>query len=124
MHRLYGGKSIATKNARSATPEGFAYAFFMANNAVDNPVLAITTKYDRLDPTLIEQAVLSGLTEQEIDELVEDSYYLDIDDAAANEAIANALGHTPQATMFAATAPGLESTQPSPKQESEPELSF
>ena len=31
MHALYGGKSQATKNARSATPEGFARAFFEVN---------------------------------------------------------------------------------------------
>jgi hypothetical protein len=35
MHAKYGGKSQATKNARSETPEGFAYAFFMANNWAD-----------------------------------------------------------------------------------------
>lgn len=28
----YGGKSLATKNARSATPLGFAYAFYNANH--------------------------------------------------------------------------------------------
>ncbi|MBP0656778.1 hypothetical protein J8J20_23160, partial [Mycobacterium tuberculosis] len=33
MHTQYGGSSLATKNARSVTPAGFAYAFFMANNA-------------------------------------------------------------------------------------------
>ncbi len=31
MHTQYGGKSQATKNARSATPMGFARAFFEAN---------------------------------------------------------------------------------------------
>lgn len=31
MWKLYGGKSMATKNARSATPQGFARAFFEAN---------------------------------------------------------------------------------------------
>ncbi len=31
MHTQYGGKSMATKNARSATPAGFARAFFEAN---------------------------------------------------------------------------------------------
>ncbi|MGL5155253.1 MAG: hypothetical protein ACRC9H_10075, partial [Aeromonas veronii] len=49
MHSQYGGKSLATKNARSATPEGFAYGFFMANNAVDHPVMALANKFDRLD---------------------------------------------------------------------------
>lgn len=31
MWRDYGGKSMRTKNARSATPPGFARAFFLAN---------------------------------------------------------------------------------------------
>lgn len=31
MWARYGGKSMTTKNARSATPEGFAQAFFVAN---------------------------------------------------------------------------------------------
>lgn len=31
MQLKYGGKSVATKNARSKTPEGFARAFFQVN---------------------------------------------------------------------------------------------
>lgn len=31
MHIKYGGASLATKNARSQTPKGFAQAFFVAN---------------------------------------------------------------------------------------------
>ncbi|WP_373078690.1 LPD38 domain-containing protein [Zhongshania sp.] len=87
MHKKYGGKSLATKNARSATPEGFAYSFFMANNAHDNPVLAIHGKYDRLDRGLIEQAVEAGITEEQISDAVDDFYYMDLDDDAANDAI-------------------------------------
>jgi len=87
MHSQYGGKSQATKNARSATPEGFAYGFFMANNAVDNPALAISGKYDRLDRSAIEAAVKAGVTAAQIDEAVEDFYYMDLDDDAANAAI-------------------------------------
>ncbi len=87
MHTKYGGKSLATKNARSATPEGFAYAFFMANNAIDNPAMTIANKYDRLDRGLIEKAVKSGVTEEQIDDAVQDYYYQDLDDEAANEAI-------------------------------------
>lgn len=87
MHQKYGGKSLATKNARSVTPEGFSYGFFMANNAHDHPAMAIANKYDRLDRGLIEQAVKAGVTEQQIDEAVEDFYYMDLDDDAANQAI-------------------------------------
>jgi len=87
MHRLYGGKSIATKNARSETPEGFAYAFFMANNAHDHPAMAIANKFDRLDGKLIEQAVEAGITKDQIENAVEDLYYMELDDEGANQAI-------------------------------------
>lgn len=86
MHRLYGGKSLATKNARSQTPEGFSYAFFMANNMIDNPVLAASCKYDRLDASLIESAVNAGMTLKEMDHVLEDDYY-DVNDQAATEAL-------------------------------------
>jgi N12 class adenine-specific DNA methylase len=87
MHKLYGGKSLKTKNARSETPEGFSYGFFMANNAIDHPVLAVSGKYDRLDRDLIQQALDAGVTPDQIDSAVEDFYYQDLDDAAANDAI-------------------------------------
>jgi N12 class adenine-specific DNA methylase len=95
MHAKYGGKSLATKNARSATPEGFSYGFFLANNAHDNPAMAIANKYDRLDRKLIEQAVKAGVSEAQIDEAVEDFYYMDLDDEAANDAIRELLPQTP-----------------------------
>ena len=87
MHSQYGGKSQATKNARSATPEGFAYSFFMANNAIDHPAMTIAGKFDRLDPKLIDAAVKAGVTEAQITEAVEDHYYQDLNDESANEAI-------------------------------------
>lgn len=87
MWSQYGGKSQATKNARSVTPEGFSYGFFMANNAVDHPAMAVANKYDRLDRGLIEKAIAAGVTPEQIDNAVEDFYYQDLDDAAANEAI-------------------------------------
>ena len=31
-----GGRTLEAMNLRSVTPEGFAYAFFMANNRLDN----------------------------------------------------------------------------------------
>jgi len=79
MHRMYGGKSQDTKNARSVTPEGFAYAFFQSNNAVDNPVMAVANKYDMLKPAVIKQALDAGLTSQEISNVVDDPYYMDLD---------------------------------------------
>jgi hypothetical protein len=96
MHQKYGGKSLATKNARSATPEGFSYGFFMANNAHDHPAMAIANKYDRLDRNLIEQAIAAGVTEEQINNAVEDFYYMDLDDEAANNAIRDLLPTPPE----------------------------
>lgn len=87
MHTKYGGKSMATKNARSVTPEGFAYSFFMANNAADHPVMAFANEYDRLDRSLIEKAIEAGIPEREIRYAIDDFYYMDLDDDAANAAI-------------------------------------
>lgn len=87
MHSQFGGKSMATKNARSETPEGFSYGFFMANNAADHPAMALSHKYDRLDPALIERAIEVGVTPEQIDDAVMDPYYQDLDDAAAEAAI-------------------------------------
>ena len=91
MHRMYGGKSQATKNARSVTPEGFAYAFFMANNVIDNPVMAVANKYDMMDPAVIKQAVDAGMTYEQISEIVDDPYYFSQDYQAANDDLRNAV---------------------------------
>lgn len=90
MHRMYGGKSMATKNARSVTPEGFAYAFFQANNAIDNPMVALAGKYDRLDPAALQAALDAGIEPREIPEIVDDHYFSDMDDDAANSALRDA----------------------------------
>lgn len=87
MWKKYGGSSLETKNARSVTPEGFAYSFFQANNAEDHPVLAIANKFDRLDKNLIGQAVQAGITTEQINNAVQDFYYMDLDDESANNAI-------------------------------------
>lgn len=87
MHKKYGGKSVATKNARSVTPEGFAYAFFDANNAIDHPVMTMSNRYDRLDKDLMRKAIESGATEEQIDDAVMDFYYFDQDDRSANLAL-------------------------------------
>lgn len=91
MWSKYGGKSLATKNARSVTPEGFAYAFFQANNAIDHPVMAIANKYDRLDTELFTEAVNAGLTYDEINSAVEDPYYMDMDDEQAAQNLVDAI---------------------------------
>jgi predicted RNA methylase len=92
MHSQFGGASLATKNARSETPEGFAYAFFMANNAKMNLADALSNKYDRLDPDVIAAAVRAGVPEEAIADAVDDLYYMDQDDEAANDAIRALVG--------------------------------
>jgi hypothetical protein len=87
MHKKYGGKSQKTKNARSVTPEGFAYAFFQANNAIDNPLMAVANKYDMLDRDVLKKAIDAGMTADDISSVVDDFYYMDMDWDAANEAI-------------------------------------
>ena len=87
MHSQYGGKSQATKNARSVTPEGFAYAFFMANNAIDHPAMALANKYDRMNPEVFQEALDAGLTEREISSAIDDQYYMDLDDSSAEQAL-------------------------------------
>lgn len=105
MHRMYGGKSQATKNARSVTPEGFSYGFFMANNAADHPAMAVANKYDRLDRGLIDQAIGAGVPPAQIDSAVEDFYYQDLDDDAANDAIRALIPRKPTGTEPAGVTP-------------------
>lgn len=92
MHRLYGGSSQRTKNLRSITPEGFAYSFFMANNAVDNPLIASGWKFDMLDQRAVAAAITSGMDEAAIAEVVEDLYYMDMDYEGASAALWEACG--------------------------------
>lgn len=91
MHRMYGGSSLATKNARSVTPDGFAYAFFVANNAIDHPAMAVSAKYDRLCSRLLAEAINQGLSSSEIAGLIDDFYYMDLDDVGAEEALRSVL---------------------------------
>jgi hypothetical protein len=109
MHRMYGGKSQATKNARSVTPEGFAYAFFEANNAIDNPIMAVANKYDMLDRDAVEAAVDAGMTDQQIADVVDDPYYMDLDYDAASAALQEAAAsgqQTLQSVKQPKTGPG------------------
>lgn len=91
MHRKFGGNRLATKNARSATPEGFSYGFFLANNAIDNPLMALANRYDRLNAQLLRAALDANITASEIDQLLADAYYMDLDDDAAECALRQAI---------------------------------
>ncbi|WP_235664293.1 DNA cytosine methyltransferase [Pseudomonas savastanoi] len=91
MHLKYGGRSLATKNARSITPVGFSYAFFMANNHLDNPQFVLCAKYDRLSSRLLGQAIAAGLKPREISELIDDAYLMDLDDHSAHTLLREAV---------------------------------
>ena len=90
MHNKYGGKSLATKNARSETPEGFAYAFFEANNQIDNPVMSAQNRFDMADPSLIQDAIEAGATEADIMAVIDDLYYQEQDYEEADRALSRA----------------------------------
>lgn len=72
VHKL----SSSAKFERSLTPEGVAYAMFMANNANGMSVSQrLTHQYPGIDAKLFERALAIGQTEQDITESIEDSYY-------------------------------------------------
>lgn len=74
MWSQYGGKSVETKNARSETPEGFSYAFFMANNYIDMPAeRKLVAEYPEAAGA-VREALKAGISEQEIHDLMEDTY--------------------------------------------------
>lgn len=107
MHQQYGGKSQRTKNARSVTPEGFAYSFFMANNVIDHPATALQNEYDRLDKKLVADAVAAGIDEAKMGELIDDLYYIELDDQGAEAALREAVdGKKPDAPAKPAEAEG------------------
>lgn len=72
MHRL----SSSAKFERSLTPEGFAYAFFMANNAESfDPGERMAREFPGINLALFRGAVNAGNTERQIRTLVEDAFY-------------------------------------------------
>ena len=74
MHKKYGGKSQATKNARSETPEGFAYSFFKANNYADRSAEdRLPEDYPEVSGA-VKAALKAGVTEARINELMENTY--------------------------------------------------
>lgn len=72
MHRL----SSSAKYERSLTPEGFAYALFIANNAESvGPAERIRREFPGVDPDLFQRALDTGSIERQIRSLIEDAFY-------------------------------------------------
>ncbi len=95
MHQKYGGRSQATKDARSVTPVGFAYAFFMANNYEDlSPRRRLEYDYPEISGA-VKSAFDAGMTESDI-RLAVDDHYGDYEYDAARTALAEALPERPE----------------------------
>lgn len=72
MHKL----SSSAKFERSLTPEGFAYAFFVANNAESfAPADRMGREFPGVDADLFQRVLDAGSTEQQIRRSIEDAYY-------------------------------------------------
>lgn len=94
--------SSSDKYGRSLTPEGFAYAFFMANNAVDlGPAAELAREFRGVDKALLQQALDAGMKPAQAKSAIEDAFY-DGDIEGANEALKAAM---PKPKPPAAPAP-------------------
>lgn len=72
MHRLWS----SAKYERSLTPEGFSYAFFMANNAQGMSLGdRLAQEFAGVEAVLFKGAVDAGVNDAEIRNAIEDSYY-------------------------------------------------
>jgi site-specific DNA-cytosine methylase len=72
-----GGKSLKTKNARSATPEGFAYSFFMANNYENKDERERLVEEFPEAYGAIDEAIKAGVPMDRIRDTVESEYEYD-----------------------------------------------
>ena len=89
MKDKFGGKSLETKNARSKTPDGFAYAFFQANNAFnDTDEETLINEYPEISGA-VTAALNAGIIESDIRSMIEDLYlYEKYNEAASLLALA------------------------------------
>lgn len=68
--------SSSAKFERSLTPEGVAYAMFMANNAGNmTPAQRLAAQFPGVEADLFEKAVAAGNSEYDITSAIEDAYY-------------------------------------------------
>lgn len=93
IHRM----SSSAKYERSLTPEGFAYAFFMANNAAAmSGGKRMAAEFPGIEAELFDAALKSGTSEYDVRSAIEDAYYdNDLEEVRAELArIANPAGLT------------------------------
>jgi len=105
MHKKYGGKSLKTKNARSATPKGFAAAFFQANNEANQTVQQyVDGRFPELSKS-VEAAIGRGAVEEDIREAIGDDPFESSDTAQVDIENLSVDGSTDTETAPADTAP-------------------
>jgi hypothetical protein len=82
MHTQYGGKSQATKNARSETPIGFSYAFFAANNYHDlSPAKKLEydfVEYSNVGTNALKAGVPEGIIRQLFSHFEAEDYFEEV----------------------------------------------
>ena len=94
MHKMSPSKDRAA--ARSETPVGFSYAFFMANNFLDKSPLERTKVDYWYVAGAIEEAFRAGVTEQEIRDAIEpDADYEGGERESALEALRELIENSP-----------------------------
>jgi hypothetical protein len=92
MHKMSPSDERAAM--RSETPEGFSYAFFMANNYNDKPIEErLPLEFPEIAGA-IQEAIRAGMTEPQIREAAEFAYFDDRPEEAA-EALRAAIEPTP-----------------------------
>lgn len=105
MHKKYGGKSLKTKNARSATPRGFAAAFFQANNEANQTVQQyVDGRFPELSKS-VEAAIGRGAVEEDIREAIGDDPFESSDTAQVDIENLSVDGSVDTETAPADTAP-------------------
>lgn len=84
--------SGSDKYGRSLTPEGFAYAFFMANNAMDmGAAVSLAAEFKGVPVADIQAALDAGHTAEAIKTAIEDQYH-DQDMDGVKDALADLVG--------------------------------
>lgn len=103
MHKMSPSEERAAM--RSETPEGFAYAFFMANNFADRDPVERTIDNYPDTAGAIRQAFKAGLTERQIRDVLENSWESD-NPSVGQQALREAIKNKRNLPDVATSAPG------------------
>lgn len=110
--------SSSAKYERSLTPEGFAYALFMANNSEGlSHGKRLAAEFAGIDASLFDRAMQAGTSERDIRDAIEDPYYDNDLEYVRDELIkmgATSGPETPAATTRADTQAKEATDDPTP----------